>query len=429
MKKLLFLTFFLSAMLTASAEGVGKYVGGDISLLLRYEQAGDIYLDGDGKDIPDLIQWLRNSCGWNTFRVRLFVNPNGMSNDGKSEDPAVCQDLEYVKNLGKRIKDAGGLFMLDFHYSDTWVDASHIQAPAAWKGLSDANMAKKLGEYTTECLEYLNANGATPDFVQVGNEIMYGLCDIKVWPYENSQANWTGFLGLLKAGCNAVRAKCPKAQIIIHTDRPTNSSYNTYFYNKLINGGVDFDVIGLSYYPFWHGYLASLKGALGSLATTFPQKKVQIVESAYYFQYWPSSGINYDTRSTWASSPDGQYKFVKELFAALKSYPQVEGYSYWCPEEAGNGYNGFKVLSGWINRGLWWPENTSTRRHWPLKASEGMVHYLMKDFLSKEAAGISKAEAPAQHKSAAARTVTDGKHIYIEKADGKRYTLSGNQIY
>lgn len=425
MKRILLLPLLLLAMLQASAEGVGKYVGGDISLLPQYEKAGDVYLDGNGQAIPDLLTWLIQECGWNTFRVRLFVNPNGMANDGKSIDPAVCQDLDYVTALGQRIKAAGAKFMLDFHYSDTWVDATHIQAPAAWKGLSDAAMATKLGEYTTDCLKHLNANNATPDFVQVGNEIMYGLCDIKVHPYNDSGDNWNGYLGLLKAGCNAVRAQCPKAQIIIHTDRPSNSGYNTYYYNKLINGGVDFDVIGLSYYPFWHENLSKLKLALNSLATTFPSKKVQIVESAYYFQYWPSSGINYDTRNYWPASADGQYKFVKDLFDALKSYPQVEGYSYWFPEEAGNGYNGYPVLSGWVNRGLWWPENTSTKNHWPVKAGAGMVHYLMKDFLSADATGISHAPSAAPHKAGGTRTVSDGRRIYIEKADGQRYTIDG----
>lgn len=425
MKRILLLPLLLLAMLQASAEGVGKYVGGDISLLPQYEKAGDVYLDGNGQAIPDLLTWLIKECGWNTFRVRLFVNPNGMANDGKSIDPAVCQDLDYVTALGQRIKAAGAKFMLDFHYSDTWVDATHIQAPAAWKGLSDAAMATKLGEYTTDCLKHLNANNATPDFVQVGNEIMYGLCDIKVHPYNDSGDNWNGYLGLLKAGCNAVRAQCPKAQIIIHTDRPTNSSYNTYYYNKLINGGVDFDVIGLSYYPFWHGNLSNLKLALGSLATTFPSKKVQIVESAYYLQYWPGSGINYDTRNYWPASADGQYKFVKDLFDALKSYPQVEGYSYWFPEEAGNGYNGYPVLSGWVNRGLWWPENTSTKNHWPVKAEAGMVHYLMKEFLSADATGISHAPSAAPQKAGGTRTVSDGRRIYIEKADGQRYTIDG----
>jgi arabinogalactan endo-1,4-beta-galactosidase len=236
--------------------------------------------------------------------------------------------LEYVKALGKRIKDAGAFFMLDFHYSDTWVDATHIQAPASWKGVSDESMADSVAHHTRQVLSALNEAGATPDLVQVGNEIMYGLCGIQVHPYEKSGDNWTGYLGLLKAGCNAVREECPNAQIIIHTDRPSNSGYNSFYYNKLIDNGVDFDIIGLSYYPFWHGYLTAeqvadksdknnLVNALKNLKTWFPDKRVLIVECAYNFQWWPTTGVNVDTRDVWPCSVAGQYSFVKDLVDAL----------------------------------------------------------------------------------------------------------------
>ena len=305
---------------------------------------------------------------------------------GGTTNPSVCQDLAYVKALGKRIKDAGAFFMLDFHYSDTWVDATHIQAPAAWQGADTQSMADSVARYTRRVLDTLNAAGATPDFVQVGNEIMYGLCGIKVKPYEDASSNWDGYLGLLKAGCNAVREECPNAQIIIHTDRPTNSGYNSFYYNKLVNGGVDFDIIGLSYYPFWHGYLTAaqvasktdknnLVNAINNLKTLFPTKRVHIVECAYNFQWWPSSGVNYDTRDAWACGSDGnntsvgiagQYAFVKDLVDALKPLPNVDGINYWFPEEAGNGddtnwSSGSKgsVIPSWQSRGFW-KEDAST---------------------------------------------------------------------
>lgn len=398
MKKTLLSLTLLVLSLCASAQGVGKYVGGDISMLPKYEAAGDIYLDGSGNNINDLITWLTTECGWNTFRVRLFVNPQQKGNDNKL-DLSVCQDLDYVTALGKRIKAAGAKFMLDFHYSDTYVDATHIQKPAAWAGLTNAQLATKLGEYTSEVLQHLNENNATPDFVQVGNEIMYGLCDIKVHPYNADGDNWTDYIALLKAGCNAVRAKCPNAQIIIHTDRPTNKSYNKYYYDKLIDGGVDFDVIGLSYYPFWHGTIPELQQSLAHLKTNYyPTKKVQIVESAYYFQNGQSS-IPTDMQKTWPCSPEGQYKFVSDLFNLLKDFPQVEGYSYWFPEEIGNGYGVTDwvnytgaVMNYWVNRGLWWPENSNTQKHWPLQPTSGMVHYKMKDFLDPNATGITSVE-------------------------------------
>ena len=406
MKKSLLSLTLLVLSLCASAQGVGKYVGGDISMLPKYEAAGDKYLDGDGNENSDLITWLTTECGWNTFRVRLFVNPQQKGNDG-SADLSVCQDLDYVTALGKRIKAAGAKFMLDFHYSDTYVDATHIQKPAAWAGLTNAQLITKLGEYTSEVLQHLNDNNATPDFVQVGNEIMYGLCDIKVHPYNATGDNWTDYIALLKAGCNAVRAKCPNAQIIIHTDRPTNTTYNTYYYNKLINGGVDFDVIGLSYYPFWHGVFGSLQSALASLNTNFSTKKVQIVESAYYYQYWPNAGISYDTRTTWPCSEDGQYKFVSDLLNLLKSFPQVEGYNYWFPEEAGNGVDN-SVASYWVNRGFWWNTN---QKHWPIKATSGMVHYKMKDFLDPNATGITSVEEGKESQKNGAMYSTTGQRV------------------
>ena len=356
--KRLFLSLLFFALACSFAHTQTRYVGGDISMLPKYEQYNSPYKDAYNKDIDNLITWFVSDCGWNTFRVRLFVNPNG-------SDPSVCQDLAYVTALSKRIKEAGAYFMLDFHYSDTWVDALHIQAPEAWKGADAATMADSLGNYTRRVLATLNAAGATPDLVQVGNEIMYGLCGIKVAPYDKADSNWEGYLGLLKAGCNAVRELCPNAQIIIHTDRPNEVTNTKYYYNKLIDNNVDFDVIGLSYYPFWHGYLnttsTNLVSSVNAYAAAFPDKHVQIVECAYNFQWWPDKGVNYDTRSIWTCDTKGQYNFVKDLVDALKPLKNVTGICYWFPEEAGNGDNG-TVIPSWLNRGFW-SEDKSTTGH------------------------------------------------------------------
>ena len=376
MKKI---TLFIIALACMSAHAQeARYIGGDISALPLYEQHNSAYKDVSGKAINDMVTWFTQDCGWNTFRVRIFVNPTKKDHDGTA-NPSVCQDLAYVTALGKRIKDAGAYFMLDFHYSDTWVDATHIQAPTVWRGASDAAMADSIAAYTRRVLSTLNAAGATPDLVQVGNEIMYGLCGIQVHPYDKAGDNWDGYLGLLKAGCNTVRELCPHARIIIHTDRPTNGEYNCFFYNKLINGNVDFDVIGLSYYPFWHGYLTAaqvagktdknnLVKAIQNLATTFPTKKVHIVECAYNFQYWPTKGVNYNTQDVWPCSKIGQYNFVKDLVDNLKPLENVEGINYWFPEEAGNGddtnwtTSKGSVIPSWQNRGFW-DENATQSGH------------------------------------------------------------------
>lgn len=372
-----FFTLFIAFVCVSAYAQNTRYVGGDISMLPQYEQYSSGYKDVNNRKVTDLITWLVSECEWNTFRVRIFVNPQQKAPDYSSADYAICQDLAYVTALGQRIKAAGAYFMLDFHYSDSWVDAGHIQAPAAWKGKSDAAMADSVASYTRRVLTALNEAGATPDLVQVGNEIMYGLCGIKVAPYDKTGSNWPGYLGLLHAGCNTVREVCPNAQIIIHTDRPSNTGYNSYYYNKLVQDSVDFDIIGLSYYPFWHGYLNSeqvkdksdknnLVNSLKNLKTLFPTKRVHIVECAYNYQYWPTQGVNYDTRDAWPCSVQGQYDFVKDVVDCLKPLENVDGISYWFPEDLGNGDDvNWTTKEGlveetWSNRGFWNEQSTTS---------------------------------------------------------------------
>lgn len=427
-------TLFIIALACTIAQAQTRYVGGDISMLPRYEADASGYKDVNGNKISNMLTWFTQDCGWNTFRVRIFVNPQQKSQG--NTDYSVCQDLAYVKALGKRIKDAGAYFMLDFHYSDEWVDALHIQAPAAWKGLSDDLMADSLGQYTHRVLQALKAAGATPDLVQVGNEIMYGLCDIQVHPYNNAGDNWTGYLKLLKAGCNAVRSECPEAKIIIHTDRPNNAEYNRYYYKKLIDNGVDYDIIGLSYYPFWHGYLSSLTSTINNLNSNFPDKRVQIVECAYNFQNWPSSGVTYDTRSTWPCSVEGQYNFVRDLVNTLKPITNVDGINYWFPEEAGNGdYVNWSshtriVIDPWLNRGFW-NESSTTSGHTINKtgsvsgdktAADVCAPYYMRNFYNDDQAISETVNRPSSNR----KYIRDGQLI-IER-NGQLYTLTGQQL-
>ena len=152
------------------------------------------------------------------------------------------QDLEYVKKLGKRIKDAGMTFMLDFHYSDTWADPTKQTIPAAWQSIAQGQpMADKVYAYTKECLTALVAAGATPDFIQVGNEISYGM----LWsskgrdmvapnsPYEDYQANWEKLSLYLNAGARACREVCPQAKIVIHIERTTSATQCVNFFNYI----------------------------------------------------------------------------------------------------------------------------------------------------------------------------------------------------
>jgi len=356
------------------------YVGGDISLLPKYETNRQYYYDQQGTRITDVLAYMKSDAvGWNAQRVRLFVDPSQASSDDQAE--GVCQDLDYVTTFGKRIKDSGYTWMLDFHYSDSWADPAKQTKPSAWSALSTTQLTEKMYTYTKACLEHLVANGATPDMIQVGNEISYGM----LWPeakvYASSNSNWSTFLGYLKSGIKACREVCPKAKIIIHTERAGNTSYTSQYYKKLIDNGLDFDIIGLSYYPFWHNGLSTLSTTLTTCASSFPSKEVMIVETAYYYQWQPSS-VQYNFSSTWPITAAGQAQFATDLIAELRKHDNVTGLFWWFPEENGNG-NG--TLKSWVNRGLWDDNN-----HKALPAL-----YVLKQFTDGRANGITAVEASA----------------------------------
>lgn len=159
-------TLLLMAVVSpaAAAPGTGAFLmGGDVSLLPSLESAGIVYRDDAGP--ADLLQIMaRHGC--NTFRVRLFVDPDGRG--------AVVQDLAYVIGLGRRIKQAGAVLLLDIHYSDTWADPGHQDTPEAWRGLSLPRLGARVEAYTADVMERMKVAGCLPDIVQLGNEVTAG---------------------------------------------------------------------------------------------------------------------------------------------------------------------------------------------------------------------------------------------------------------
>ena len=345
MKTRTFLTGCLLAF--AAALQAQNLVGGDLSMLPKYEAASVNYYDMQGNRIGEMLPFLRDEAGFNAVRVRLFVNPTGAT--------GVVQDLDYVKTLARRVKEAGMQLMLDFHYSDTWADPSNQWTPDAWKTLSDDALAQQVYDYTRDCLQQLKAAGATPDYVQTGNEISYGM----LWGpkgtgspkkcYTNSDANWSRFRSLLGKAIEACREECPAAKVIIHTERTANWSATKGIYERLAS--VDYDIIGLSYYPEWHNNLSTLKTTLQNLKTTFAGKPVMIVETGYYNNWYPQNA-SYNFTSTWPASAAGQKKFLDDLVALIKDMDHIKGLLYWFPEE--NPYNN-RVYEPWYNHGLFDP--------------------------------------------------------------------------
>ena len=352
-------------------------VGGDISLLTRYEQNGAKYYDKDGKAITDMLAFFKQQ-GWTTMRVRLFVDPSQASDEDKGQ--GVCQDLEYVKALGARIKAAGFKLMLDFHYSDSWADPAKQYTPAAWASLTDAQLYDQIYTYTKDCLEAMVAANARPDFIQTGNEISYGMLWGAVGTgtnsfkrcFSGSDANWNRFTTLLKNAGKACREVCPNAKIILHTERLSNAGVLTNFYNKMKTAQVDYDIIGTSYYSYYHGNLDQLHSSLTVLERLYPDKDIMVVEAGY-FHAWQPGDVAYDLSATYPITDAGQKAFTEAMIATLKKHERVTGLFWWWPEanEYGLDWSTKRVTDGWYNAGLW--DNSTGRVMNAL--------YVLRDFL------------------------------------------------
>ena len=373
---------FAALLMIASSVNAQKYVGGDISNLTSNEALNPTYYDFDGKECPALD--LYKQQGLNAMRVRIHVNPSDFPNN----DPNVCQDLEYVKALGKRIKDAGFKLMLDFHYSDTWADPEKQWTPKAWENLSDNELYTKIYEYTKDVLQQMKDAGAEPELIQTGNEISYGM----LWGKEGSsnlkkcymgkEANWSRFTTLLKNASKACREVCPNAKIILHTERATQTNVLTNFYDRMKTDGVDYDIIGLSYYPAWHKTIPTLETAIKTLEEKYTDKKIMIVEVGYAYS-WALKGAEYDYEWKYEISEAGQKAFIDDLIAMLNKHDSVNGLFWWWMD-----YNPYPwdttQMDDW-----WYAPLYDGKTGMPLAALSSL-----KDFLGEES-GIHGIEADA----------------------------------
>ncbi len=348
-RKLALSLALLCGMACAKAQNSEKYLGADISMLTAYETISEAghqvtYKDIDGTQ-SDVLSLLKK-YGMNSMRVRLFVNP--------TMQKAVIQDIDYVKKLGKRIKDAGLSFVLDFHYSDTWADPAAQSVPAEWGNLSVDEYTEKLYSYTKEVLEDFVNEGVVPDMIQTGNEISYGLMyssSSGLFVDYLSDKNWDKFAAMLKSAGKACREVCPNAKIILHIERVPQPLNCAKFANYMKQYEVDYDIFGLSYYPMYHGNLAYLETALNKIEEA-TDKTIMIMETGYNTAYYPTDA-KYDCQSIWPATESGQSLFIEQLVAKLNTHDRVKGLYYWFPEENESASLGWTdLLDGWTNRGL-----------------------------------------------------------------------------
>jgi len=304
----------------------------DVSFLPLIESEGTVYkYNGVAQNA---LTTLKNA-GCNTIRIRLWKNPSENSSS-----------FTEVKTLTARAKNAGFKVWLTVHYSDTWADPGHQTTPAVWQGLNFNDLKTAAINYTSTILTEIN-----PDIIQIGNEINSGL----LWPQGHLINNESQCLQLITAISTQIRTQKPSTKIMLHYAGIGSGA--TWFFNKM--NAINYDYIGLSYYPIWHGKnLSDVNATITSLGQTH-NKKVLIAETAYPFTLnwndWTNNivGQNDQLISTYPASNEGQKNFVLAIKNLVKQNTYGLGFCYWGAEWVA--FRGTQATNGssWENQALW----------------------------------------------------------------------------
>ena len=239
--------------------------GMDASQVPALEASGVKYFDAAGEE-KDVFRILAEN-GVNYIRVRVWVDPFDAAGHGYGGGNCT---IDTALEVGKRATKYGMKLLVDFHYSDFWADPGKQMVPKAWKGMSLEDKEVALFGYTWESLVTLYAAGVDVGMVQVGNETNGAMCGEKDWP---------SVVKLMAAGSRAVRAVYPEAKVAVHFANPESGAYPAYA-KALADNGLDYDVFGSSYYPYWHGTLENLTGVLKNVRETYG-KEVMVMETSY----------------------------------------------------------------------------------------------------------------------------------------------------
>jgi arabinogalactan endo-1,4-beta-galactosidase len=298
--------------------------GADVGWLSQMEATGYKFYDTDGTQ-KECLQLLKER-GMNTIRLRVFVNPSDHKINGHCSKTETVAMALRAKNMGMRV-------MIDFHYSDSWADPGKQNKPAAWVNHTFPELLNDVYNHTHDVLTALKTAGVKPEWVQIGNEIPGGM----LWP-EGSSSNWIKLGQLLNKGYEATKDVDNSIKVIVHVDEGNNNGKFRWFFDNATAQNVKYDIIGLSYYPFWiqKDYtetIADLEFNLNDMVNRYG-KEVMIVEV----------GGEYD-------KVQNTYDMLVATINALKKVPNKKGLGviYWEPEgeKSWSGYS----LSAWQSNG------------------------------------------------------------------------------
>ncbi|GAA4273039.1 glycosyl hydrolase 53 family protein [Aquimarina gracilis] len=316
-----------------SEEGNNDFISAvDISSYPEISNANPIFYDLDGNQSDFLVILKQNRI--NTVRLRLWVNPSD-EHSGFNE----------VKQFSQTLKTNGFKTWLTLHYSDSWADPASQEPPMQWQGISYLSLKDSVYHYTKKVIDEIN-----PNYIQIGNEINTGF----LHPYGHITNNFQQFSELMQSGIAAVRESSGNTKVIIHFAGIENADW---FFDQA--GMLDYDIMGLSYYPIWHSKsLHDLETTMEDLSEKH-NKKILIAETAYPFTLqWNDATNNivgldeHLILPQFPATTNGQREFIKQLKIVTQRVKNGIGFCYWGAELIAWKGNQSEDASPWENQAL-----------------------------------------------------------------------------
>ena len=321
MRKTFFTILIFNSLIYS--QSIGFINGVDISMLYQIEENNGIYFEnGIAIDPIDIFK----QHGVNTIRLKIWHTPDPEFNS-----------LQNVLQMAQRIDSIGLDIMLNFHYSDTWADPSHQTKPSAWESIDFETLADSIYDYTNHVITRLKMQGTLPKFVQIGNETDCGL----LWPdgyicdESNTAEQWLNLGILYNNAISGIQDAIDEMDTVWTLGHLSHGGL--WYFSNLFNEGVSLDIIGQSYYPWWHGSLDELSTNLTQLSNEF-QKPIVIVETAYPFTLsWNDNtnniiGMESQLLDGFPASEIGQLNFLQAVKDRVTNNEFGAGICYWSPE-------------------------------------------------------------------------------------------------
>jgi arabinogalactan endo-1,4-beta-galactosidase len=294
--------------------------GADLSFLRQAESQGKVFKDGSGA-APGLQIFRDHNYNW--IRLRLFVEP---------VEEHLPNDLAYTLAAAQDAKKLGYKILLDFHYAASWADPGKQPTPPPWRDFSHEQRVQAVFDYTRQTIAAFRNANVLPDMVQIGNEITHGM----LWPDGKLPAHWDNFADYLRAGINGVeagRGSGARPRILLQLAEDGKPASTQSFFDKIESYKIPYDVMGFSYYPWWHGTLDDLRTNLAFAAHRYG-KPIFVVETAYY---WKPNGETRHKALPFPETPAGQRDFLDGVTRVVMQTPQGlgQGVFWWEPAVKG----------------------------------------------------------------------------------------------